>query len=509
VGLAEPSAAPYLPRTVRGGRRRAGLLIGVTLAMLVFLLPPPAALGASEGGPVQQRCDEVDEQLSAFCRGGEQLISALLAACRYAGVPDEFCTTPISPHVSRAAVDRYQGSWVHRALGLQYELADDMGMRNLPWVGTHNSFNSTAEMGPTLSDTDSNQQLSVVDQLRIDVRSIELDLHWFSRPQDGGFEVVVCHGEEPDRYNAGCTVEKTLGAVLDEIVAWLRAHPDQVLMLYLEDDMDVKDGHDAAGAILESKLGGFIYHPPGREARCVPLPLDLSRDQIRAAGKQVFVVSGCGSAGAWRTVVFDWSSRQEERPVGYTDYPQCGPDVTRAQYDSKLIRYYEDSTGVTAGAAATGADEDAKRDEGLTPQTAARLVRCGIDLTGFDQLLPDDGRLEAMVWSWARNQPSARGGNCAIQRLDARWEVRSCRQRHRVACRSPDGRWRVTRRRMRANAARERCRNVAGRRHAVPRTGYEGQLLRDAMRRVRARTVWLAYRRHTAASAGWRPLDRR
>src|SRR4051812_11636050 len=36
-------------------------------------------------------------------------------------------------------------------LVFQHRLADDVGFANAPWVGTHNSFNSVAEMGPTLS----------------------------------------------------------------------------------------------------------------------------------------------------------------------------------------------------------------------------------------------------------------------------------------------------------------------------------------------------------------------
>ena len=55
-------------------------------------------------------------------------------------------------------------AWTQRALALQYELGGDLGFRDAPWVGTHNSFNSTAEMGPTLSAQDSNQRITLVEQ---------------------------------------------------------------------------------------------------------------------------------------------------------------------------------------------------------------------------------------------------------------------------------------------------------------------------------------------------------
>jgi hypothetical protein len=108
-----------------------------------------------------------------------------------------------------------QDPWLTQALELQHRLGDALPLRDAMWVGTHNSFNSTAEMGPTLSDTDANQQLSLTDQLRIDVRSLELDVHWFPSAASGGARApVVCHAESQ---HEGCSIEKELGPVLGEI----------------------------------------------------------------------------------------------------------------------------------------------------------------------------------------------------------------------------------------------------------------------------------------------------
>src|SRR5688500_5655601 len=91
--------------------------------------------------------------------------------------------------------------WVIQALALQYDLAADVPLRNAPWVGTHNSFNSVAEMGPTLSTLDANQQIPLASQLDQGVRSLELDLHWFPSLRAGGFAPVICHALEG---GAGC-----------------------------------------------------------------------------------------------------------------------------------------------------------------------------------------------------------------------------------------------------------------------------------------------------------------
>ena len=165
-----------------------------------------------------------------------------------------------------------------------------------------------------------------------------------------------------------------------------------------------------------------------------------------------------------------------------------------------LIRYYEDSTRLSAG---TGMG-----DEGLTPRTTAQMMRCGVDLTGFDQLTPRDGRLEAMVWSWAPGQP--RRGACAVQRVNARnpfgrWFSRRCRARRRPACRKGE-RWILAGLKVTQNRARRRCRARRAR-HAVPRTGYEAQLLRLAMRRQKVSEVWLGYK--AKRRRGWVALDKR
>jgi hypothetical protein len=132
------------------------------------------------------------------------------------------------------------------------------------------------------------------------------------------------------------------------------------------------------------------------------------------------------------------------------------------------------------------------------------MARCGVDLTGLDQLLPFDGRLAALVWSWAPDEPAA-AGDCAVQRLDARWEARDCGELHRAACRAPDGSWSLTADPVAAAAAPAAC-AASGTVHGVPRTGFEGQLLAQAAGAAGAAEVWLGHRR---SGAGWAALDPR
>src|SRR3954471_3498852 len=395
--------------------RRALVLAGL-LAVLVCCAPASAA----PSGDAYTACAQADKRLGTMCYGADVAVRDGKATCRRAG-------GPCQPEADVSGWDR---TWAHRALSLQYALGNDLGLRDAPWVGTHNSFNSIAEMGNTVSDADANQQLSLPDQLAIDVRSIEIDMHSWLGGQ------VVCHARGADQRHAGCSAEKAVGPVVDEIAGWLRAHPRQVLLLYIEDNLDGPADHDAAAAAVKHSLGSLLYPPPAAAGDCRDnLPLTLSRDDVLRAGRQVVIVSGCGEGAAWRSLAFDWSAHEENRPVGYTDLPKCG-DYTRATYDAKLIRYYEDSTWLTAGASNFG---QSSVDDGITPATAAKMMRCGVDLIGLDQLLPGDGRLDALVWSWAPGQPAAKGGDCAVALASGRWEVSPCGDGDAVACRDAAG----------------------------------------------------------------------
>jgi hypothetical protein len=390
----------------------------------------------------------------------------------------------------------FGGSWVDRALRSQYRLAGDVEMRNAPWIGTHNSFNSVAEMGVTTSTLDPNQQLAIVEQLELDVRAIELDVHWTVSPSTGQLAPIVCHAL-PSHFP--CSTEKTLGPVLGEIGAWLRApaNSEQVLFLYLEDHLDNQTGYDTAAAAIRETLGDLVYAPPAGGG-CQELPLNLTRNQILAAGKRVIVVgnSPCGIGSAWPSLVFNWQAHQEVQLRTFSDFPTCGTDYTRAQYQSTQIRYYEDGRPSQAGQAR------------ITPEIAAEMSRCGVDLLGLDQLAPSDPRLEALVWSWSPGQPS-RKGRCAVQAFRSGtpatgWRTAPCAEVRRPACRRGTA-WFLGPEAVAEKLGRAACR-ARHAQFAVPRTGYEAQLLRQKMRSARASQAWLGY---VKRAGGWAALDRR
>ena len=416
-------------------------------------------------------------------KGAEVAARDAQAACRVAG-------GPCQPEASEAAIAEFEGSATHDTLLFQHRLGDDVGMVDAPWAATHNSYNSIAEMGPALSTTDSNQQIGMVEQLRLGIRSLEIDIHKFRQGVP-----VVCHARGASEGHAGCSVEREVQPTLEPIAAWLRANPGEVVMLSLEDHMGDAAGYDAGAAQVRAAHGDQLYEPgPGG---CHELPRTLTRDDVLAAGAQAFVVSDCGPGTGWNQVAFAWGPMHEEgQPDGF-DGETCGPQYTRAVYDAQLIRYYEDSTGLSYGVAQMGGGGEPAK---LTPEVTAAMVACGVDHIGFDQLVPSDGRLDALAWSWADGVPSS--GSCAVQGSDARWRAATCDAKRPVACRDSDGSWSVTRKAVRRDQASREC-SRAGAAFAAPRTGYENAQLREA---AGDRSVLLGLAR---TGSSWRPLDTR
>jgi hypothetical protein len=475
------------PNTIRDVRLVRVLVLAATIAVL-------ALATSARATPADNACNGASPSAAA-CIGADKLAERAAAECRRIGRPANDCTLPLGHQVAGDLTGAYLKSWLHTAAAFQYSLGDRVPFGDAQWLGTHNSFNSVSD-SPTLSHTDSNQQLTLTQQLDIDIRSLELDLHWLPSPNAGGGNaVVVCHGRGPDEQDLGCTNERLLSQVLPEIASWLNAHRHAVLLLYLEDELGDATGYAQTVQVLDSVLrrpGGssLIYRPTKSQTTskgCANLPLGITRDDVRARGARVVLVGNCRSG--WAADVFGWDDVHVESgsTPGYRPFPACDSTYPRATYDAKLVRYYEDSTWLSSAIDPTGSPA-AHAAESLTPAKVAAMTRCGVNLYGFDQLLPDDGRIEASIWSWAKDEPKRAAGRCAVQGADGRWRTRNCDVERRAACLGPQG-WKLTQRVFSWDEAETAC-VKRGLILGIPRTGYDNSLLRT----VAKGEVWLGYR---------------
>ena len=435
-----------------GGRFPYVVRRGTIAAAFALLLALPAPAGAQSSSPAVGR-DKLAERVSAECR-------------RAGVVDDATCWTGIGRRVIRSEVAAYEKTWVHRANELQYSLGDSVPFKDAPWIGTHNSNNTTSEPA-TASQTDSNQQLTLTEQLRLDMRSLEIDIHWVNG------RAVACHGRGEDELHAGCTTERPARDHLAEVDAWLDANPDQVLLLYLEDHVG-SAGYETAGREVAEIFAGRLYTG---EPGCQKLPLTLTREAVRAAGKQVVIVSDCGS-GAWAQNVFSWKGDVSDESGSPVAADAC-PDM---DYAHRLVRKYEDSTWLSATVAGGSGGW-------ITGRHVETMMRCGVDLIGFDQILPFDGRLEGAVWTWADEDAVPAARECVVQNADGDWQGESCQRRHLPACVTAAREWLVLADATKAKGAAGACRD-AGLELGTPRTSEENAALRAA---AGTDLVWLGH----------------
>lgn len=471
----------------------------VAAAAAAALFALGAAPAVSEG-PLTDACRDTEAPQQA-CDGIRSATSGLADACRAGGAPSGVCAVLNGQVVAEEVVAAYEQSQTHRVLGIQREVQADLPLRHAVFVATHNSYNSYA-YDPTLSRMDANQTYSIAQQLRMDVRRIELDVHWWFGP-DGQRAPVTCHATgEPAQYvdtpvtrHTGCTSEDTVDVALREVAGWLADNPGEVIMVRFETHLDGQEGHDALAAEVEDILGDWLYRPD--MAGCQELPLDLTINDVRAAGRQVIAVGGCGDGStAWQGVAFDDDDvRVESTYRGEPfDYPTCGGISRTAapgevSYTTHWIRQFEDATFLSS-ATSTGGTAPQR----VTPEVAADWTRCGVNQPSFDHLTPTDGRLDALVWSFAAGEDLAPSGNCALIGDDGRLHSGDCIDTHAsFVCRDGD-RFAVTTRSGPWHAGFEACAEEDLGALAVPRTGYEAVLADAARQTAGAHTAWTALR---------------
>ncbi len=178
-------------------------------------------------------------------------------------------------------------------------------------------------------------------------------------------------------------------------------------------------------------------------------------------------------ATGWASNVFDWSPAHVEggSAAAYQAYPGCDAIYPASVYAAQMVRYFEDSTLVSTllNPSRPPADPDA-----LTPLKVQAMTNCGVNLFGFDQLLPEDGRIQGTLWSWAPDEPRVGAGSCTLQGADSRWVAAPCSDAHPAACQAGDT-WTITSPVVFADASAA-CAAV-GRAFGLPRAGVQNSRL--------------------------------
>lgn len=402
--------------------------------------------------------------------------------------PDQLTATTVAAHGC---------TWLHTALTLQDRLDREQPLQQSLWLATHNSANSTAYPGPS-SSGDPNQSLSIPDQLRLDLRGLELDVHWYPHAASGANAPVLCHALGASMNHAGCSSsDRHLREGLIEIAAFLDRPENKAVVLMVDIENQLSDfrppngsarntaAHDLVAGLFETHLGSRVYRPQG--GGCQALPLALSKAEVIAAGKQIILTSDCGEGSAWPTWVYNINAvREQKANDGFNAYPDCESSFfSPEEYATRWTRLWEDTT-----------DLGARTNASLRPMDAATLtemIRCGVHMPSVDQLAPNDTRAQAMVWSWAPMQPRAAAQlQCAQHRADGHFEAAACTAVLPFACRTASG-WVITSSTGMAGEGPAACAALSAN-FDTPYTGADNQLLVNAKGAASIPAVWLAYR---------------
>lgn len=445
------------------------LVCGALLSLAAAPVPSPVQGTASE------HCETVPEAGPRACASVDAAGIVAAGLCDHAGAPAEACGTARGTVVDPALVDAYEASDLSSLHALQRELGSSLRLARAQVLATHNSYNAQAYL-PTVSNQDPNQWYSLTDQLRMDMRAIELDVHtWYGVDGDADGQLpVLCHATGP---HLGCSTDRPLAEGLAELRTWLDANPGEVVLVDVEDHLDGAAGHDEAATLVEEHLGDLLLRPPAGQP-CAPMPLERSIDDIRAAGAQVLLVSSCGAGEAWGQLVHAYGDWHQGRLDTFDGVGGCGPDYDRETYDSAWTRYWEDTTWLSAMAGGPGPRLDA--------ETTSAVLACGLSQPSFDRLHPQDERLTAALWSWAEGaRPmDATLGDEAVIAPDGRIRVHqpSSGGPEAALCRTEEGSFGLVE--VPAGLALvdldEQCGDGD---LAVPRSAREMQLVREAVAR--------------------------
>lgn len=483
----------------RSWRRGA---VAVSLGVLAALGPvgPTSPAVAQDAGDLVELCaplaavPEVGPRACKSEESGDWLAAQL---CRLIiGREEAVCPSIDGRPIHEPAMAAFEASWLGRALALQRPLDLDVPLSQALLPHTHNSANSSA-YPPSVSNLDPNQVLTLTDQLRLGIRAIEIDVHWTPNragdPAQGFRAVVQCHGEPVDTpvgvIHAGCSTDMLFVDLLHELRQWLDANPHEVVLLYLENALDDDPtAHAVAVAAIESELGDLVARPePGGD--CQSLPVHRSKQDLLDAGTPVLITGNCGPGG-WTDWVFERGGGWDEGGGSTFD---CEQEREEIVFDDVLVRRFEDSTWISA-MAGSGSHIDAA--------TMTEMVRCGVNLVGFDQLHPGDDRLPSLVWSWRVDEPAANAtGSCAVLGSDGRFFASDCTAPRPVACRTTSGAWAVTADAVAWADGDVECQTAGHVGAGVPFNGWDNGELRTAADAAGAPEVWLAYAQD--ASGKW------
>jgi len=299
-----------------------------------------------------------------------------------------------------------QASGVAPSCGLDCQtelaLAQHLPLSQQQWLGAHNAYNSKGIF--------KNQSWTLSQQLDAGVRVLELDLHRRLLSS----KVRVCHGAGAYDCLLNPFGARDYQQILTEVKTWSDQHPDQLLILELENH--VKNQKSVEEPILNT-FHNLLYRAAERKAGWQ----QETPAQIIARGKRV-IVADFGELRFDGQLIWDQKELSSNTPTkGFSaDCTVKGQLMGTAAWG-----FYDDKTF--------------KKANPLTVASIPQFLRCDARYLKIDRLTPE--LLAARHFSWESASPEQA---CAqLSQKSERWQAQRCEKVMRFVCQTPRG-WKLS-----------------------------------------------------------------
>ncbi len=392
----------------------------------------------------------------------------------------------------------YLDSWAVQAITLQNRISQNVPLRLAEFPATHNSFNAQAYSNG-FSYLDPNHVPSMLNQLRMGKRMINMDLHWDIHYNAATrlitTDVVLCHDSSDFGF---CSMwDRTFAEGLIEVRGWLEEN-DEVIILKLQDELD---GHyEEAYSAIKAEISDLVYTP---SSPCDPFNLEVSKAEILAQGKKIIITGAKSSTcnNSWGEFVYlDEGMFASVNHETFEPYPICN-NLTDA-IQQKIYGATNDGTQVA---------QIILQKNKMTIDQVSALARCGVTAISFEPLQWWDERHVAQIWSWDVDRPRRddTSRNCAIQKIDGRFVDETCDVDIAFSCQHPQNRdWKITQLSGQWANGFLACENEFGQMgylFSTPVNGYENARLSDIKEEMGIASVWLNYS-DNINEGSWEPL---